>query len=105
MFKVVTKSEASVRKIAENKIARNYITKHISPEISFATTEATNYFEQETSEYNRIYYVMEGILKLVIDGQEISLHEGDSCYIEKNTPYEMRGTFNAVIVNQPAFGT
>jgi ethanolamine utilization protein EutQ (cupin superfamily) len=104
MFKVVTKSEATVRNIAENKIARNYITKAISPEVSLATTEATDYFEQETSEYNRIYYVTEGILNLVIEGEKISLEEGDACYIGRNTPYEMHGTFKAVIVNQPAFG-
>src|SRR5579859_5813936 len=99
MFTVVKKLEASVRKIAENKIARNYITKSISSGVSLATTEATNYYEKETSAYNRIYYVIDGILILVIDGEHISLQEGDSCYIEKNTMYEMRGTFKTVVIN------
>ena len=30
---------------------------------------------------------------------------GDVCFIEKGTEYEMAGTFNVVVVNQPAFGT
>lgn len=37
MYKVVKKSEATIRKIAENKIAINFITKDISPDISFGT--------------------------------------------------------------------
>ncbi len=105
MFKVVKKSDAVVRQIAPNKIASNYITKDISPVVSFATTEATDYYEKETTDYNRIYYVTEGTLVLSVDGQEVSIEEGDSCFLENGTMYEMKGTFKAVIVNQPAFGT
>lgn len=104
MFKVVRKSEASIRKIAGNKIAVNYITKDISPGVSFATAEATNYYEKETTPYNRIYFVLGGRLVLVFDNEEILLEEGDLCFIEKGTIYEMKGTFKAAIINQPAFG-
>lgn len=105
MFKIVKSSEGIVRQIAENKTANNLITKDISPGLSFATTEATNYHEQETTPYNRIYYVLEGELELTIDGETSTLEKGDTCFIGKNTSYEMRGTFKAVTVNQPAFGT
>lgn len=105
MHKIVRQSEALVRKIAENKIAFNYITKDVSPNVSLATTEATDYYEKETTSYNRIYYVLDGTLLLVFDEEEVFLHIGDTCFVEKGTTYEMKGAFKAIIVNQPAFGT
>ncbi len=105
MFKIVRKSDATIRKIAENKMAINLITKDITPNVSLAVTEATNYFEREIAEYNRIYYVTEGVLTLKFDNNKNDLEVGDSCFISKGTTYEMSGTFKAVIVNQPAFGS
>ncbi|MCL5438778.1 MAG: cupin domain-containing protein [Patescibacteria group bacterium] len=105
MFKVVRKSEVTIRKIADNKIAISFITKDISKDVSLATTEATDYYEKETAYYNRIYYVLEGNLILVFNNEEVTLNVGDVCYVEKGTKYEMKGTFKAIIVNQPAFGT
>ena len=105
MYKVVRESEGSIRQIAPNKTANNLISKEISPNISFATTEATDYYEKETTPYDRIYYVLDGALDLTIDGTTTSLQKGDACFISKNTTYEMRGTFKAVTVNQPAFGS
>ncbi len=98
-------TDASERQIAPNKTVQNYITKDISSALSFATTEATDYYEQETTPYNRLYYVLDGTLLVIVDGEEISLGVGDVCYLEKDTTYEMKGTFKAIIVNQPAFGT
>lgn len=105
MYRVVRRPEALVRKIAENKVAVNYITKDISQEVSLAIIEATDYYEKETTAYNRIYYVLDGTLVLVFNGEEMSLHVGDTCFIEKGMTYEMKGTFEVVVVNQPAFGT
>ena len=105
MYKVVRKSEATVRQIADNKIALNYITKDLSPEVSLAVIEATDYYEKETTESNRIYYVLEGELGLNFGGKEVKLSAADSCFVAKGTEYVMRGTFKAVTVNQPAFGT
>lgn len=103
MHKVVKASEGTIRQIAENKTATNLITKEISPTISLATTEATNYYEKETCEYDRIYYVLAGELRINSDGTESTVQVGDACFIAKGTVYEMRGTFKALIVNQPAF--
>lgn len=60
MYKVVRESEGIVRQIASNKTANNLITKDVSPGVSFATTEATDYYEKETTLYDRIYYVLDG---------------------------------------------
>lgn len=105
MFKVVRATEGVVRQIAESKTATNLITKDICPEISLATTEGKNYYEAETSPYNRIYYVLEGELEITVGEESSKLQKGDTCLIGKDTPYEMRGTFNAIVVNQPAFGS
>jgi len=104
-YKIVRESEGTVRQIAPNKSANNLITKEISPEISLATTKATDYYEQETTLYDRIYYVLEGELELTVDNETSTLKKGDACFIGKGTTYEMRGTFEAVTVNQPAFGS
>lgn len=103
MYKIVRESEGSIRQIAPNKTANNLITKDISPNISFATTEATDYYEKEKTTYDRIYYVLEGELELSFDSEANTLQKGDACFIGKGTTYEMRGTFKAVTVNQPAF--
>lgn len=105
MYKIVKAAEAVVRQIADNKTASNLITKDLSQEVSLATTRGTDYYEKETTHYNRIYFILEGKIELDIDGNKKELLVGDACFLEKGTTYEMRGTFNAVTINQPAFGT
>ncbi len=105
MYKVIRKSEGVVRQIAPNKTATNLVTKDICQDVSFATTKAVDYYEKETTPYNRIYFVLDGELELTIDGDTQVLARGDTCFIGKDTTYEMRGTFEAVTVNQPAFGS
>lgn len=105
MLKVVRKSEASVRQVSANKTARDYITKDISPDVSLAVTTATGYDEIETTPYDRIYYVLAGELSVSIKGYAAELAAGDSCFIPAGTSYDMKGTFEVLVVNRPAIGT
>lgn len=105
MYKVVTSSEATVRQIAETYKANNYITKDISPDVSLAVNEANDHQETELTEYDRIYYVLEGEIEFDFDGDHVRLQPGDSCFVAKDTGYKFSGTFKAVVVNQPAFGS
>lgn len=105
MHTIVRASEGVVRHIAPNKTATNLITKDISPAVSLAVTTGTDYHEQETCQYNRIYYVLDGELKIESDGATSILHTGDAIFITKGTTYSMHGTFRAVTVNEPAFGS
>jgi len=105
MIKVVKKSEGSLHKIAENKIAINLITKKLTENVSLAVIEANNYSEEETTLYDRIYYVTEGELILINDHNKYVMNTGDSCFISKNITYIMSGTFKLLVINQPAFGT
>jgi mannose-6-phosphate isomerase-like protein (cupin superfamily) len=105
MFKVIRKGEATTRQITPQKIAINYITKEISPNFSLAVTKAENYSEKEETKYDRIYYVLAGELTLTFGSESSTLFTGDSCYIEKDTKYTMVGTFEAIVVNSPAYGS
>lgn len=105
MYKIVRESEGRIRQIAPNKTVNNLISKDISPNVSFATAKASDYYEKETTPYDRIYYVLDGELELIIEDKTSPLRKGDSCFISKGTAYEMRGTFEVATVNQPAFGS
>lgn len=105
MYKIIRKQNASVRKIADSYSALNYVNKDISPNMSLAVTDAQKHQETETTLYDRIYYLLEGKAIFIFDDKKVILEKGDSCFISKNTTYEISGTFKSVIVNQPAFGT
>jgi len=105
MYKLVKAADAIVRQIADNKIVSNFITKEINANLSFATTEATDYYEKETTAYTRIYYVLDGVMVITIANEKFNVETGDVFYIDKDSTYEMQGTFKAVTVNQPAFGS
>ncbi|TAK89188.1 cupin domain-containing protein [Patescibacteria group bacterium] len=103
-YKVVRSEEAVAREIVPTYHAHNFITKEISPNFSLAVNEAKDHQETETTEYDRIYYVIEGIIVFDFDGDHAEVKAGDSCFISKGTTYDFGGTFKAVVVNQPAFG-
>ena len=105
MYKVVRQSESALRKIADNKISLNFITKEFSPNVSLAITEGKNYKEEEIAKYNRIYFVLDGALMLIFGMDKVFLKKYDSCFISKGTKYIMSGTFKTIVVNQPAFGS
>lgn len=105
MYKIVKANAGTVRKIADNKSVNNLITKEDASAISLATTEGKDFYGQEVTRYNRAYFVLEGTLEVNFDGEYHRLSVGDACYIDAGTKYEMKGTFKAVVVNQPAFGT
>lgn len=105
MYKIVRKTEATVRHIAETYEAHNYITKDDAPAVSLAVNTASDHSELETTKYDRIYYVISGELLVTIEGDNNTILAGDSLLISNGTTYQFGGTFEAVVVNQPAFGT
>lgn len=105
MYKIVRKTEAVVREIADTYEARNYITKADTPAVSLAVNAATDHTELETTDYDRIYYVTNGELQFEVDGKNEVAVAGDAVLISAGTQYTFGGTFEAVVVNQPAFGS
>lgn len=105
MHKEVKPNEGGVRRIADNETSSNLISSDISPDVSLATIQATNCDEKETAEFNRIFYILSGTMRLSFNGEESELHAGEACFIGKDTEYQMRGTFEVVTVNQPVLST
>jgi ethanolamine utilization protein EutQ (cupin superfamily) len=99
---VVRKNDTRVRKISDNNLAMNEIAADISENVSLAVLEVEDYDETETTKYNRIYYVFDGLLHLIINGKESLLQKGDAFFIERGMTFQMKGTFKAMSVNQPA---
>jgi len=104
MYKLVKKNNGYFRKIANNKTALNLITKDINRNISLAVITAIYLSETETTRYNRIYYILEGKLTLIINNETLILEIGDTCYLSKDSTYIIKGSFSALVINQPAFG-
>ena len=104
-FKVVKGKEATVRKIADNKKAYNFITKLISPNVSLARIEAEKFEDEIKITQDFIYYVLEGKMTLKFKNNKAVLNPGDTCFVPKNSKYIMSGTFKTIVVSQPAFGT
>lgn len=104
MYRIIKKDEGLIRKITDNKTAINLISKEITPNVSLALLEADNFNEEETTQYDRIYFVTEGKLTLTFGPHSNELVSGDSCFILKGTTYNMSGTFKTLVINQPAFG-
>lgn len=58
MFRVIKKNDVITRQITSNKTAKNYITNNISPHVSLALLIGKAVMETETTEYNRICFVL-----------------------------------------------
>ena len=100
---LITKKDSIFRQISEFKTANNYITKDTSPNFSLATTSGFNCLETEITQYDRIYFVLTGVLELSFGEDKITINPNDSIFIKKGTTYTISGTFNVVVANQPAF--
>ncbi len=103
-FQLIKQNEAIIRHINDTKSVHNYITNEFSPNVSLSVTKADECNIAETTQYDRIYFFLEGRMILNIEGQEFVLRANDSIFIEAGMSYDIKGTFRSVVVNQPAFG-
>jgi mannose-6-phosphate isomerase-like protein (cupin superfamily) len=104
-FHLVTHDQAIHRQVSDSKKIKNYITDEFSPNVSLSVIEADDFESHERTEYDRIYFVLEGRMIVAIDGQEYVLRADDSLFLHSGTEYIMKGSFRSIVVNQPAFGT
>ncbi len=104
MLKIVRKTDAATRKIADNKFVLDYITKDTSSDISFVIIEGADFEGETTIVGNRIYFVLSGTLVIDLDGERTTLSPDDSCFISAGTKYKyvMSGKFKIITVDQPA---
>lgn len=82
----------------------NYLTKDKSNNISVAVSHLNGKIgNTKNIKSDRVYYFINANAKFKIDNESIIVKDGDVLFIEKNTVYSMEGTFDAVLINTPAF--
>jgi mannose-6-phosphate isomerase class I len=100
MFMIVRKSQDIVEKYSyEKQSLDQIIAKELR--ISVDVADVVKHYEKIKTDYNRIYYVSDGLMQLHINNQDLLLHKGDACFIEKGMIVEIQGTFAVIIVSTP----
>lgn len=103
-IKLIKNNEAIPRKISDSYEIKNFVTKDFSNKVSLAVSNAKEHFETtKNKKSDRIYYVLEGKLKISFEGTELIAYAGDVIFIPANTEYKFKGTFRTILVNSPAF--
>jgi len=76
-------------------------------DFSFASAATFNVTERhgkcKNTVSNRVYYVIEGSGKFVIEGKEVAVKATDVVIIPKNTVYDYMGKMKLFLVHTPAY--
>jgi len=100
MIKFIKTKDAIIREIAKTYKISNLLTVKDSKNISVAIGRAENHTEiTKNTQSDRVYYVLNGTLIV----NKIENKAGDVVFVPKGTEYEFGGTFEAVVINSPAF--
>ena len=100
MIKFFKAKDAKIREVANSYKIYNYLTKDDTEQMSVVVGKAVNLHEKtKNTDSDRAYYVLDG--EILIDGQ--LGYKGDVIFIPRNTEYDLKGTFEVVIINSPAF--
>ena len=98
------KKEDKVTRGEGNYFIDNYLTKDKSPDISVAVSHLNGFMDKTKNiESERVYYFIKAEAVFIINNEIVNVKDGDVLYIEKNTSYSMKGHFDAVLINSPAF--
>lgn len=104
MYKKITQSEKITRKVNSEYKVDNYLTKETTKNISLAISKLDGEVPVEKTPNERVYYFIEANAQFNIEKEIVSVKSGDVLYIPSNTNYSFKGSFEAVLVNTPAFG-
>lgn len=103
-IQLIKKNQGITRKISETYNVTNFLTRDTSENVSLAIGEAINHSETTKNVgSDRIYYVIEGKLFVKKENKEFVAEVGDIIFIPKDTEYQFKGTFKAILINSPAF--
>jgi mannose-6-phosphate isomerase-like protein (cupin superfamily) len=103
MFIVARKTDVRVRKHLDDSIPHDNATMVLKG-ISLDFIEVEDFDMRLKAEYNIIYYVFAGEMRVVInDNKSYTLLKGDAVFVEKGMRYTLKGTFKATTVNRTAY--
>jgi hypothetical protein len=98
-IKIITPEDWKIRIISDSYSVLNLLTIDDSKNISVAVSSAIDYNKTTKTTSDRVYYILDG--ELEINGQNAK--KWAIVFIPANTEYSFQGTFNAVLINSPAF--
>ena len=99
-IKIIKSEDGVSRKISDSYSVLNFLTANDSDNVSLAVSSADNHDETTKTTSDRVYYILEG--ELIVDDNFIA-RKGDVVFVSKNTEYNFKGSFKAVLVNSPPF--
>lgn len=104
MYKKITENEKVTRKITDVHSADNYLTKETTENISLAINKLDGKLDLVKTVNERVFYFINANVDFIIDSEREHFEDGDVLYLAKDTEYSAMGSFEAVVVNSPAFG-
>lgn len=103
-IKLIKKDDAVAKKISDSYTVFNLLTGELSKNVSVAVSKADEHLEETKNKTSdRVYYVLEGSLKVKSGDKTFVANSGDIIFIPANTPYQFEGTFKAILINSPPF--
>ena len=101
---IIKKNKGVTRKIGKTYQVTNLLTREQCKNLSVAVSKARNHSEiTKNIKSERIYYILKGKLVLKRGNKKFVGEKGDIIFIPKNTEYQFQGTFEAILINSPAF--
>lgn len=104
MYKKITPNERVTRVVNSEHSIDNYLTKETTENISLAISKLNGELELSKTLSERVYYFIKANAEFNIEGEIVFVNDGDVLYIPSDTNYSVKGIFEAVTVNTPAFG-
>lgn len=104
MYKKISPSERVTRTVNSEHSIDNYLTKETTENISLAISKLNGELELSKTLSERVYYFIKANAEFNIEGEIVLVNDGDVLYIPSDTNYSVKGIFEAVTVNTPAFG-
>jgi len=103
MFIIARKTDIRIRKTIENTM-QNEIADAVLKGFSLDFIEVEDFDQTLKAEYNIIYYVSDGEMRLLInDKNAYTLLKGDAVFVEKGMKYKLQGNFKATTLNRTAY--
>lgn len=104
MYKKITPNERVTRTVNNEHSIDNYLTKETTENISLAVSKLNGELKLSKTLSERVYYFIKANAEFNIEGEIVFVNDGDVLYIPSDTSYSIKGIFEAVTVNTPAFG-
>ncbi len=101
---LIKNKERILRKISKTYQVKNLLTTDKCKNLSIAVSKAKKHKEiTKNTKSARAYLVLRGKLNIKQGKKKATAYAGDVVFIPKNTKYYFGGTFEAVLLNSPAF--